>query len=82
MQRTCHNYHSCILPVVTETNRIQLVRFSMQNRSFGPYLTAMNRILVPVMHGVSPAFKCMRSSRYAGWPEAEASVLKAVHAAG
>jgi NLI interacting factor-like phosphatase len=33
-------------PWVTETNRIQLVLFGMQNRTFGPYLAAINRILI------------------------------------
>jgi hypothetical protein len=30
-------------------NRIRLVLFGMQNRTFGPYLAAMHRILIPIM---------------------------------
>jgi hypothetical protein len=30
---------------ITETNRIHLVLFVMQNRTFGPYLAAIHRIL-------------------------------------
>jgi fermentation-respiration switch protein FrsA (DUF1100 family) len=34
---------------ITETNRIHLVLFAMHNRNFGPYLTAIHSIGVPVM---------------------------------
>jgi hypothetical protein len=34
---------------ITESNRIYLVLFGMQNRAFGPYLAAINRILVSGM---------------------------------
>jgi hypothetical protein len=40
-----------VLTDPTETNRTQLVLFDMQNRTFGPYLVTINRILVPVMRG-------------------------------
>jgi hypothetical protein len=33
----------------TETNRICLVLFGMQNRTFGSYMAAMNRIHIPVV---------------------------------
>jgi hypothetical protein len=36
-------------PVITETNRMHLVLFGMQNRTFGPYLAAINRTLISVM---------------------------------
>jgi hypothetical protein len=32
---------------ITETNRIHLVLFGLQNRTCGPYLAAINRILIP-----------------------------------
>jgi hypothetical protein len=35
--------------VITETNRIHLALFGMQNRTFGPYLAAINRILISVV---------------------------------
>jgi hypothetical protein len=34
---------------MTETNRIYLVLFGMQSRTFGPYLAANNRILISLM---------------------------------
>jgi hypothetical protein len=34
---------------IAETNRMHLVLFGMQNRTFGPYLAANNRILISVM---------------------------------
>jgi hypothetical protein len=34
---------------ITETNRIELVLSGMQNRTYGPYLTAFNRIFIIVM---------------------------------
>jgi hypothetical protein len=33
------------LHAITETNRVYLVLFGMQNRTFGPYLAAIHRIL-------------------------------------
>jgi hypothetical protein len=38
---------------ITEINRIELVLSSMQNRTFGPYLAATNRILVSLMSQIS-----------------------------
>jgi hypothetical protein len=35
--------------VVTEINRTRLVLFGMHSRIFGPYLTAVNRILISAM---------------------------------
>jgi hypothetical protein len=35
--------------VITETNRIHLVLFGMQNRTLGPYSAAINRIFISVM---------------------------------
>jgi hypothetical protein len=40
---------SCSYSNITETNKIQLVLFGMQNRTFGPYLAANNRILISLM---------------------------------
>jgi hypothetical protein len=34
---------------ITESNRIHVVLFGMQNSTFGPYLAAKHRILIPVM---------------------------------
>jgi hypothetical protein len=39
-------------PPITETTRIHLVLFGMQNRTFGPYLAAIERILVSAMLGL------------------------------
>jgi hypothetical protein len=36
---------------ITERNRIQSVRFGMQNRTLGPYSIAINGVLIPAMHG-------------------------------
>jgi hypothetical protein len=36
----------CRQPTITETNRMQLVLFGMQNRTSCPYLAAINRILI------------------------------------
>jgi hypothetical protein len=36
----------------TETNKIHWVLFGMQNRTFGPYLAADNRILISLVRGV------------------------------
>jgi hypothetical protein len=33
----------------TESNRVHLVLFGMQNRTLGPYLAAFDRILIAVM---------------------------------
>jgi hypothetical protein len=35
---------------MTEMDRIHLVLFEMNNRIFGPYLTAIDGILISVMH--------------------------------
>jgi hypothetical protein len=35
--------------VITETNRVHLVLFGMQNRTSGPYLAAINRMHVSLM---------------------------------
>jgi hypothetical protein len=40
---------SCAAAHITETNRIHLVLFDMQNTTFGPYLAATHRILISVM---------------------------------
>jgi hypothetical protein len=32
-----------------KTNRIQLVLYGMQNRTFGPYLAVINRILISLL---------------------------------
>jgi hypothetical protein len=34
---------------ITETHRMHVVLFGMQNGTFGPYLAAINRVLVSVM---------------------------------
>jgi hypothetical protein len=34
---------------ITETNRTRLVLFGTQNRTSGPYLAALNRIIISVM---------------------------------
>jgi hypothetical protein len=34
---------------ITDTNRMRLVLFDMQNRTLGPYLAAIDRILIEVM---------------------------------
>jgi hypothetical protein len=36
---------------ITEMNRICLVLFDMNNRKFGPYLAATDKILISVMIG-------------------------------
>jgi hypothetical protein len=38
-----------VVALSTESNRIHLVLFGIQNRTFGPYLAAINRILVSVI---------------------------------
>jgi hypothetical protein len=38
------------LRTITETNRIRFVLLGMQNRIFGPYLAANERILISVMN--------------------------------
>jgi hypothetical protein len=43
-------------PDTTETNRMQLVLLGMLNRTFGLYLAAIHRILIPVMCPFFPAF--------------------------
>jgi hypothetical protein len=45
---------------IIETNRIHLVLFGMQNRTFRPYFAATNKILVAVM--VVPSFVYVRVS--------------------
>jgi hypothetical protein len=37
--------------VIIETSRMHLVLFGMQNRTLGPYLAAIDRILISVMQG-------------------------------
>jgi hypothetical protein len=44
--------------LVTVTNRIQLVLFGMQNRTFGPYWASMRKILISVL-AVSQRRSCM-----------------------
>jgi hypothetical protein len=39
-----------------ETNRIHLVLFAMQDRIFGPYLTAIHRTLISAMHDLGAPF--------------------------
>jgi hypothetical protein len=34
---------------ITDTNRMYLALFGMQNRAFGPYLSATNRILISLV---------------------------------
>jgi hypothetical protein len=41
-------------PVLTETNRMHLVPFGMQSRTFGLYLAASNRLLISLLCGVVP----------------------------
>jgi hypothetical protein len=36
----------------TETNRIQIVMFDMQNKTLILYFAAKHRILIAVMHGI------------------------------
>jgi hypothetical protein len=43
--RCVHSQTGCI----TATNRIELVLFGMQNRTFSPHLAAIHRILVPAI---------------------------------
>jgi hypothetical protein len=43
--------------LVTETNRIHLDLFGMQNRTLGPYLAAMYRILIPLTTAPNEGFK-------------------------
>jgi hypothetical protein len=40
-----------VVPFITETNRIHLVLFGVQNRTFGPYVTAINRVLISLWIG-------------------------------
>jgi hypothetical protein len=54
-------------PVITETNRIFLVLFGMQNRTLGPYLTANNRMLVAATL-VRPNHSCTTLNGL-HWPE-------------
>jgi hypothetical protein len=49
----------------TETNRIPLVLFGMQNRTFGPYSATIDRILIPLMEGVWDSLGGAASSREA-----------------
>jgi hypothetical protein len=49
------------VPSITETNRIHLVLFSMQNRTLSPCLAAINRIFISVIQS------CRRSA--AQWQE-------------
>jgi hypothetical protein len=42
---------------IAETNRIRLVLFGMQNRTFGPYAAAINRILISLMVGAVRAIR-------------------------
>jgi hypothetical protein len=43
-----HTLHPNTPPGITETRSICLVLFGMQNRTFGPYLAAINRITISV----------------------------------
>jgi hypothetical protein len=46
---------SASLHFITETNRIPLVLFGMQYRTLGPFLAAMNRVLLSVMSPSRPS---------------------------
>jgi Synaptobrevin len=46
--------------LISETNRIQLVVFDAQNRTSGPYLAAINRILGPWKQDPTQADKLAR----------------------
>jgi hypothetical protein len=53
----CHQAESTALGstgaehLIPETNRIRLILFSMQNRTLGPYLAAINRIFISLVPG-------------------------------
>jgi hypothetical protein len=51
---------------ISETNRMHLVLFGIQKRTFGPYLAANNRILISVMPSGHSASGCHREC--ASWP--------------
>jgi hypothetical protein len=52
---------------MTKTSRIDLVLFSMHNRAFGPYLAAINGILIPVMpRAFGPSARPLRWQRRGG----------------
>jgi hypothetical protein len=62
--------------IMTETNRIHLVLFGIQNRTFGPCLAANNRILISLMHTTVVAR--MRASLFAAVACVPASLTAAV----
>jgi hypothetical protein len=48
---------------ITDTNMIRLVLFSMQNRTFGPYLAAIVSILISVLKGPRDEVFCHMIAR-------------------
>jgi hypothetical protein len=51
------------MPSITKTNRIHLVLFGMQNRTFGPYLAANDKILISLMQAhATERVRCPRKS--------------------
>jgi hypothetical protein len=46
--------HAMDLPSITETNRIHLVLFGMQDKAVGPHLAAIHRILISAVKSAAP----------------------------